>query len=159
MLEYWFNLKNVKININSGVLLNKSVIYINGNDVFHVGWTHTPNIENISIEDKNTVGTPYYRQNIGIWLDASQNEANATCCVTGVLVENVKAILLKHIIYMSVGDKPSNSINVYITSNTFRNILGYNCACFIKDEIISDNSGKVGVGSNVYDNLSVAYAL
>lgn len=148
------SLKNVRINIPAGLVLSKSVIYIDGNDVFHVGYSTTPNIENISIDQAVSSSEDIaYRKNIGIWLDASQNKINTSCCISGVLFQNIKATLLKHVIYLSAKDQPGNTSFVYITSNTFKNILAYNCACFIKDEVIEGSTEKAMVSSNVYENL------
>lgn len=147
------SIKNVRINIKSGLVLNKSVIYLDGNDVFNVGWSHTPYIDNISITQEGSSGDVSYRSNVGIWFDNRQKIANNRCCITGVLVKNVKAVLLKHIIYITVSDQINNTSNVFVTSNTFDSIMGYNCTCFIKDEIIIGSTSKASVGSNVYNNL------
>lgn len=147
-------IKNVRINISAGLLLTKSAIYIDGNDIFHVGHSTTPNIEGVSIEQHaNGEEDIAYRNNIGIWLNANQQTPNTSCCISGVLVEKIKAKLLKHVIYLSVKDAVDNTGSVYISSNTFRDILAYNCKCFIKDEILEDSSTNASVGSNIYDNL------
>lgn len=150
---------NARIHINSNIKLQNSVIYIRGDEIIDVGWDEVIDIRNISIEQEGSITSNGYKENIGLWLDCRQTNINSRSVISGILVDNLKGVKLKHLIYNCVSGITGSTEKSYITSNTFNNLSGYNCKCFIKDEIIGSVNGGNGVdqmvslGANNYNNL------
>lgn len=140
-------LENFNLKVDTNLTLSKSVILIDGNVGYDVGFRNTPSIRNIKGEEVYNDNT---KRNTFIHFKAEQSNGFNRCYISGVNIENIKAIRFKFGIKLTTSEVSGTSHKTYITSNVIDNFQSFNCENFIYE--YQPIGSKTSMGANTYSN-------
>lgn len=139
--------RNLKFIVDTNLELDESVLTVDGNLQYNVGFDDTPVITNITGEQKYNDGQ---KRNTFIHLKAEQENAFKQCYISGVSISNIRCIRFKFGYKVTCKEIEGTSYKTYVTSTQLNNFHAFNCENFLYEY---DAIGKkASIGGNIYVN-------
>ncbi|MFL2135442.1 hypothetical protein ACEN33_03280 [Ruoffia sp. FAM 24228] len=134
-------LRKGRVFIAEHVIMEKSVLYFDGNKQFVIGDETEAVVEDVYAE---RTGSNAY-QGTFLWMDARQKDINRGAIISGLKLKNLTSKRFEYSHRNTVEGIPSAATNSYITSNTITNLTAFNPRNFIwEDDIVGVRSSTGG---------------